>query len=108
MAVQITANRASTANTARQPSWLLIQPPSTGAISGAMVITRITNDIMRAARRPEYRSRTTARAITGPAAAPKPWMSRPTSNASMPVAKPQISVAAPYIKMPASNGRRRP
>ena len=57
---------------ARHDHSFRIRPPALGPTSGAIAITVISVDIMRAARSPSYRSRTMARANTTLAQAPRP------------------------------------
>jgi hypothetical protein len=72
---------ARTTNTPRHDVTVSTWPPSTGARIGAAPLTSMSSEKNRAASRPEYRSRTTARAITMPAAPASPWTKRSTTSA---------------------------
>jgi len=61
---------------ARQSSRVTTQPPSTGAIAGAIEKIIVTIDSRRAAGAPAYRSRMMARPTTTPAPAEMPCMMR--------------------------------
>ncbi len=70
-----------------------MNPPSTGATTGAMAVTDITTENMRAASSRANMSRMTARATTGAAAAPMAWNSRKTMSSSTLVASAQATLA---------------
>ncbi len=63
----------------------MMSPPTNGATSGAAPMTMITKDMARAALAPVNRSRMMAREMTGPAAAPNPWMKRAPVSTFIPV-----------------------
>ncbi len=99
---------ARTWKTPRQSVIRRIWPPMSGATIGAAPETSMRVEKKRAISTPSYRSRTTARAMTMPAAPARPWSSRNPMRSSAVGAKAQTAVARTYTTMPASSGRRRP
>lgn len=85
---------ARTWKTPRQSVIRRIWPPMSGAMIGATPEISIRVEKNRAISTPSYRSRTTARAITMPAAPAKPWSSRKVMSSSTVGAKAQTAVAA--------------
>jgi hypothetical protein len=74
---------ASTTKIPRQSVTCSNWPPTSGARIGASPPTSMSKAKKRAAATPVCRSRTTARAMTMPAAPAAPWMSRKASSAQM-------------------------
>src|SRR3954451_4041032 len=83
-------------------------PPMVGASTGAAPMTRNSRESMVAAARPSKRSRTTAMAITDPAAVPTPCSSRNAPSTAMLGATSTSSEASTCSAVPAMSGRRRP
>ena len=99
---------ASATKITRQEPSASTPPPISGAKIGATLlnITSVAN--MRAAVAPSNRSRTTARAITIPAAPASPWRNRTTINAQIDGASAHSTDVALKATKPISSGRRRP
>ena len=81
-------------NTPRQPVKAITPLPTSGARIGETLNTSISKDISRAASLPVCRSRTTARGIAMPAAAPRPCTKRSAISVSMSVASAQPMLAS--------------
>ena len=71
-------------------------------------MTSISCENMRAASRSSKRSRTTARAMTMPAAPPNAWMTRAAANTSIEGATAQSSAPTAKTTQPVKSGIRRP
>src|SRR3954447_5202767 len=94
--------------TPRQEVKRSTSPPMVGASTGAAPSTRNSRESMVAAARPSNRSRTTAMAITAPAAVPTPCSSRSAPRTAMLGATRTSSDAITCSAVPAMSGRRRP
>ena len=95
-------------NTPRQPATAITPLPTSGAKMGETLNTSISSDISRAASAPVCRSRTTARGITMPAAAPKPCKKRIATSVSMLLASAQPTLATAKTPSPQYIGALRP
>lgn len=98
----------STTKMPRQSVTRSTWPPMSGAMIGATPDISIRVEKNRAISTPSYRSRTTARAMTMPAAPARPWSSRKPMSSWTEGAIAQIAVAPTYTIMPISSGLRRP
>ena len=98
----------TTQNTARQPASAITALPASGARIGEMLKTSISSAIRRAASLPVCRSRTTARGIAMPAAAPSPCRKRIAIRTRMSPASAQPTLAAANSTRPKTSGARRP
>lgn len=83
-------------------------PPNIGASTGASAITDEMIDISRAAWRPEYRSRTTARDSTTPPAPPKACRTRAPISISTDVDMAHSTVAIRKMPIDSSSTDLRP
>ncbi len=88
-------------NTPRQPVSAITALPASGARMGDTLNTSISSDMSRAASVPVCRSRTTARGIAMPAAAPRPCTKRSTISVWMSVASAQPMLASANSTSPA-------
>ncbi|SCD73935.1 hypothetical protein GA0115246_105383 [Streptomyces sp. SolWspMP-sol7th] len=70
-----------------------ICPPMSGATIGATPEMSMSVEKNRAIASPSYRSRTTARAMTIPAAPARPWIRRKTMSSAVPGAIAHAAVA---------------
>ena len=77
-----TPTTTRTTNTPRQSVKRRICPPMSGATTGATPEISMRVEKKRAMATPSYRSRTTARAMTIPAAPASPWTSRKATRTS--------------------------
>lgn len=111
--VAISASPATAAivtaqNTPRQPANAITPLPTSGARMGEMLKTSMSSDISRAASLPVCRSRTTARGIAMPAAAPSPCKKRSTISVWMLSASAQPTLAMAKSTRPKYSGGLRP
>ncbi len=86
----------------------MIRPPTLGPSIGARAVTIISVDIICAARRPTYRSRTMARARVTLAQAPMACTARHAIIPSTPCDVAQPTEPRMYSTIPMAIGRRRP
>ncbi|MNT39881.1 hypothetical protein D3C72_1761650 [compost metagenome] len=108
MARPATAAMVTAQNTPRQPVKAMTRLPASGARIGDTLNTSISSDISRAASVPVCRSRTTARGIAMPAAAPRPCTKRSAIRVWMSVASAQPTLASANSTSPAYSGGLRP
>ena len=90
--IAIAAAAPMTMKLARQPNAVCSTPPIIGATIGAKALIEPISDSSRAARTPEYRSRTMARASTIEPAPPTACRNRAAIRVSMDCVAAQISV----------------
>ena len=103
MAASVTAQ-----NTPRQPANAMTALPASGARIGDTLNTSISSDISRAASVPVCRSRTTARGIAMPAAAPRPCTKRSAISLWISVASAQPTLASANSTQPEVHRRLAP
>ena len=97
VAVPISITNTIAARTTNNPRHDVIRsscPPRIGASVGARPVTSSSSEKTRAAAAPDRRSRTTARAITIPAAPAKPWTRRSATSTEIEGATAHASDAA--------------
>ena len=102
------AASATTQNTPRQPVSAITPLPASGARIGETLNTSISSDMRRAASAPVCRSRTMARGIAMPAAAPSPCRKRSATRVSMSGARAQPTLPTPNRIRPKYSGGLRP
>lgn len=100
-----TPSATSSQKIARHPAQAATCAPTTGPSSGAIAMTTIRVESIRAARAPSYRSRTMAREMTTQADAPSAWtMRQPMMNSTSPAAtgrrRPNLSLTGPQNNWP--------
>lgn len=103
-----TPSATSSQKIARHPAQAATCAPTTGPSSGAIAMTTIRVESIRAARAPSYRSRTMAREMTTQADAPSAWAMRQPMMVSALAASAQPAEPMMNSTSPAATGRRRP